>query len=101
MTAKDIAGVIVSAGLASNFAAIRALAIEGIQKGHMALHSKNIAHSVLSEDEIDLVEEISQFMVNKKDITTAMARRYLVARNIEFKKQYLDGMKSNVQNQST
>ena len=89
LNAKDIAGIIVSAGLASNFAAIRALAIEGIQKGHMALHSKNIAHSVLKESQIGLVEEVSQFMNHKKDITTKMASRYMKARNIEFGHRYL------------
>ena len=35
--------IIASTGLASNFAAVRALAVEGIQKGHMALHARNIA----------------------------------------------------------
>merc|ERR1712129_428210 len=40
LNAKDIANIIVSAGLAQNFAALRALAVEGIQKGHMRLHDK-------------------------------------------------------------
>ena len=35
--------VIVCVGLAQNFAALRALSSEGIQKGHMALHAQNIA----------------------------------------------------------
>lgn len=35
----------VTVGLAQNFAALRALAIEGIQKGHMSLHSRTIASS--------------------------------------------------------
>ena len=33
----------VSVGLAQNFAALRALGVEGIQKGHMDLHARNIA----------------------------------------------------------
>ena len=40
---KTLAQIIVSVGLAQNFAALRALAIEGIQKGHMSLHAKNVA----------------------------------------------------------
>jgi len=35
--------VLVTVGLAQNFAALRALAIEGIQKGHMILHARSIA----------------------------------------------------------
>ena len=39
-TAQELAEVMVAVGLAQNMAAIRALATEGIQKGHMALHSR-------------------------------------------------------------
>jgi len=40
---KELAMIIAASGLAQNFSAIRALSNEGIQKGHMKLHSKNIA----------------------------------------------------------
>ena len=83
LRAKDVADIIVSAGLASNFGAIRALAIEGIQKGHMALHSKNIANSVLDEEEIGLVDEVAQFMIKKNGINADLAKRY-IARKAEF-----------------
>jgi hydroxymethylglutaryl-CoA reductase len=39
-SAKEISMLMVSVGLAQNFAALRALSIEGIQKGHMNLHAK-------------------------------------------------------------
>ncbi|MCX6777841.1 MAG: hydroxymethylglutaryl-CoA reductase, degradative [Candidatus Micrarchaeota archaeon] len=42
-TAQELAQVMASVGLAQNFAAIRALSTEGIQKGHMKLHARNIA----------------------------------------------------------
>ncbi|MBN8942819.1 MAG: hydroxymethylglutaryl-CoA reductase, degradative [Rhizobiales bacterium] len=42
-TAQELAEVTVAVGLAQNMAAIRALATEGIQRGHMALHARNIA----------------------------------------------------------
>ena len=42
-TASELAQVIVAVGLAQNMAALRALSTEGIQKGHMALHARNIA----------------------------------------------------------
>jgi hydroxymethylglutaryl-CoA reductase len=42
-TSRELAGIIAAVGLAQNFAALRALASEGIQKGHMKLHAKNMA----------------------------------------------------------
>ncbi|MAS11703.1 MAG: hydroxymethylglutaryl-CoA reductase, degradative [Nitratireductor sp.] len=55
-TADALARIIVSIGLAQNFAAMRALATTGIQKGHMALHAQNVALMVGAVgDEIDLV----------------------------------------------
>ncbi|MBK0327574.1 hydroxymethylglutaryl-CoA reductase, degradative [Rhodobacteraceae bacterium F11138] len=42
-TAQELSEVVVAVGLAQNMAALRALATEGIQKGHMALHARNIA----------------------------------------------------------
>jgi hydroxymethylglutaryl-CoA reductase len=42
-TAKDLAEIIVAAGLAQNLAALRVLATEGVQRGHMSLHAKNLA----------------------------------------------------------
>jgi len=45
-TAAELAEIIVAVGLAQNFAAVRALATEGIQRGHMSLHARNIATTV-------------------------------------------------------
>lgn len=42
-TAQELAEVAAAVGLAQNMAALRALATEGIQRGHMALHARNIA----------------------------------------------------------
>jgi len=39
-SARELAGVVAAVGLAQNFSAIRALATEGIQKGHMRLHAR-------------------------------------------------------------
>ena len=41
--ARELAEVIASVGLAQNLAALRALATEGIQRGHMALHARQVA----------------------------------------------------------
>ena len=45
-SAQELAEVCVASGLASNLAALKALATEGIQRGHMALHARNIAYTV-------------------------------------------------------
>ena len=42
---RELAGVMAAVGLASNMAAMRALATEGIQKGHMALHARAVSHA--------------------------------------------------------
>jgi hydroxymethylglutaryl-CoA reductase len=42
-TASELAEVIVSVGLAQNLGALRALATEGIQRGHMAMHARQVA----------------------------------------------------------
>ena len=44
-TAQDLAELVVAAGLAQNLAALRVLATEGVQRGHMSLHAKNLAAS--------------------------------------------------------
>lgn len=69
--------MLVSVGLAQNFAAIRALAVEGIQKGHMNLHSKNIAISAGVPPH--LIKEVVAFMKNKGSIDIATAENYMKA----------------------
>jgi hydroxymethylglutaryl-CoA reductase len=55
-SSRELAEVIASVGLAQNLAALRALADEGIQKGHMRLHARNVAANAgATGEEIDLV----------------------------------------------
>ncbi|WP_083587294.1 hydroxymethylglutaryl-CoA reductase, degradative [Agrococcus sp. Marseille-P2731] len=55
-TARELAAVIASVGLAQNLAACRALAAEGIQRGHMTLHARTIAASAgAAPDEVAAV----------------------------------------------
>jgi hydroxymethylglutaryl-CoA reductase len=55
-SADDLAMLAASAGLASNLAALRALATEGIQRGHMSLHARSVATAAgASSDEVDRV----------------------------------------------
>ncbi|HUJ77590.1 MAG TPA: hydroxymethylglutaryl-CoA reductase, degradative [Thermoplasmata archaeon] len=56
--ASELAGVLAAVGLAQNFSALRALATEGIQRGHMELHARNIAATAGARpDEVDRVVE--------------------------------------------
>lgn len=71
-TAKELAEVIVSVGLAQNLAALRALAAEGIQRGHMGLHARNIAISAGASGE--LIDKISQQMVAERKIRVDRAK---------------------------
>jgi hydroxymethylglutaryl-CoA reductase len=55
-TARELAEIAVSVGLAQNLAALRALATEGIQRGHMRLHARQVAVAAgAREDEVDLI----------------------------------------------
>ena len=51
-TASQLAEIIVSVGLAQNLAALRALATEGIQRGHMSLHARQVAIAAGAEGEM-------------------------------------------------
>jgi len=62
-TAKELGEIIAAVGLAQNLAALRALATEGIQKGHMALHARNIAISAGATGE--LVDKIADLMIQE------------------------------------
>ncbi len=57
-SAQELAEVLASVGLAQNFGALRALATEGIQRGHMSLHARNIAATAGARpEEVDAVVE--------------------------------------------
>lgn len=65
-TATELARVMVAVGLAQNFAALRALALEGIQLGHMRLHARNIAIQAGATG--DLIDKVAEQMVKEKKI---------------------------------
>lgn len=64
-TAAELGEVIASVGLAQNLGAVRALATEGIQKGHMALHARNIAAVAGATGEL-LERVVKQMVADKK-----------------------------------
>ena len=74
-SSMELAQVIAAVGLAQNLAALRALATEGIQRGHMTLHARNIAlQAGASSSEIDLVV---QSMIDNRNVTVDSARQIL------------------------
>jgi hydroxymethylglutaryl-CoA reductase len=74
-SAAELARVMAAVGLVQNLAALRALAAEGIQAGHMSLHAKNIAVMAGAVgDEIDIVAER---MVKEKTIRVDRAKQIL------------------------
>jgi len=75
-SAPELAEVSVAVGLAQNFAALRALATVGIQKGHMTLHAKNIVASVGCPPE--LVDEVVAIIVAEKKIRMDRAQEVII-----------------------
>lgn len=62
-TARELGEVLAAVGLAQNLAALRALAAEGIQRGHMALHARNIAVEAGATG--DLIDVVARRMVEE------------------------------------
>lgn len=82
-TANELAEIIAAVGLAQNFAALRALATEGIQRGHMSLHARNVAIAAGAKGEqIDRVVEI---LVREKKVRIDRAKEVLEEISLEKK----------------
>ncbi len=74
-SAEELARVIASVGLAQNFAALRALVTEGIQRGHMELHARSLALSVGARG--DEVEKVVERMLKEGKISMSKAKEIL------------------------
>ena len=74
-SAQELACVMTATGLAQNYSAIRALSTEGIQKGHMRLHARNLAAAAGATP--DQIDEIVQKMIEKKKISLDGAKELL------------------------
>ena len=75
-TASELAEVIVAVGLAQNVAGLRVLATEGVQRGHMSLHARNVAVSAgaVTPEEIT---EVAEKMVSEKAVRAERAAEIL------------------------
>src|SRR5699024_12730797 len=65
-SAKELAQVVVAVGLAQNLGALKALATDGIQKGHMTLHSRSVAMAAGATGE--MVDMVAKKLVEEKEI---------------------------------
>jgi hydroxymethylglutaryl-CoA reductase len=79
--AQELAGIVASVGLASNLAAVRALATDGIQRGHMGLHARSVA--VAAGATGDRVAIVASMIVEARDITLEGARQALAVLTVD------------------
>ncbi|SHF73318.1 hydroxymethylglutaryl-CoA reductase, degradative [Ornithinibacillus halophilus] len=71
-SAQELAQVIVAVGLAQNLGALKALVTDGIQKGHMALHSRSVAIAAGATGE--MIDIIAEKLVSEKEIRVGKAK---------------------------
>jgi hydroxymethylglutaryl-CoA reductase len=74
-SSRELAEIIVAVGLAQNLAAIRALATEGIQRGHMSLHARQVAIAAGATG--DEVERVAAQLVAERTIRLDRAQEIL------------------------
>jgi hydroxymethylglutaryl-CoA reductase len=74
-SASDLAEIIVSVGLAQNLAALRALATEGIQRGHMSLHARQVAIAAGAQGQ--MIDRLAKQLVLEKIVRIDRAEELL------------------------
>jgi len=74
-SARELAEIVAAVGLCQNLAALRALAAEGIQHGHMRLHARNVAAAAGAPG--DLVDKIAEKVIEEKKIRIDRAKELL------------------------
>lgn len=77
-SASQLAEIIAAVGLAQNLAALRALATEGIQRGHMNLHARQVAIAAGATGE--MIERLAQQLVAEKAVRVDRARELMIQR---------------------
>lgn len=74
-SAVELGEIVGAVGLAQNLAALRVLATEGVQRGHMSLHAKNIA--VMAGATGALIDEVAKRLVEEKKVRVDRAKEIL------------------------
>lgn len=80
-SARELAEVMAAVGLAQNFAAIRALSMEGIQQGHMRMHARQLAVAAGATDQ--QVIDVARQMITEKQIRLERAKEIIEAMNAD------------------
>ena len=75
-SATDLAKIVAAVGLAQNLGALRALAAEGIQHGHMRLHARNVAAEAGAQGEE--IAQVAQIIADRGAINQAAAQEALL-----------------------
>jgi hydroxymethylglutaryl-CoA reductase len=76
-SARELAAVMAAVGLAQNFAAMRALVTDGIQRGHMALHARGLAMAAGAPDA--MLEHVVAELIASGEIKLSKAREIVEA----------------------
>ena len=86
-SARELSNYIAMVGLAQNLGALRALVTDGIQKGHMKMHARNVAFQAgaQSHEISDIVEQLSKEHVFTVDRAKELLQKY---RNVDSKIQH-------------
>lgn len=74
-TAQEFAGVLAAVGLAQNLGALRALAAEGIQRGHMALHARQVAIAAGATG--DQIDRVADTLVQEQNVRLSRAKELI------------------------
>jgi len=74
-SARELAEIMAAVGLAQNFSAIKALATEGIQRGHMSLHARSVAVTAGAPQEI--FDDLVKRLIEEGEITVTRARQLI------------------------
>lgn len=74
-SAVELGEVIACVGLAQNLGAMKALATEGIQRGHMSLHGKNVA--AMAGVPQDMADAVIQQMISEKAVRIDRAKEIM------------------------
>ncbi len=80
-TSRELGEVVAAVGLAQNFAALRALAAEGIQRGHMSLHARNIAAMAGAQGET--IDQVSEIMVKEGKVRMDRAKELMAQLSLQ------------------
>lgn len=79
-SAQELAQVIVAVGLAQNLGALKALATEGIQRGHMELHSRSVAMAAGASGE--MIDIIAEQLIEANEIRVGKAKELMKEQKI-------------------